>query len=81
MFLMVFADVADVVRKALGVDTGVLPGVAFTDTGITFAWLMQGSSPNQLTYTVRKRLLRLLPDFCWTWMHAVARAGGSMHDL
>jgi hypothetical protein len=73
LFWLLPADIADVIRKALGVDTRVLPGVAFTDTGITFAWQMQGTTPNQLAYTVRCWLLKMACKF--------ALSETSMHDM
>jgi hypothetical protein len=46
------ADIADVIRSTLNVPNSVLTSAAFTSNGLTISWLMEGSTPNVLSYTV-----------------------------
>jgi hypothetical protein len=45
-------DVANVIGKTLEVDSSILTAVMFTQYGMTIAWRLQGSTANELSYTV-----------------------------
>lgn len=63
------ADVANLISKTLEVDSSILTAVMFTQYGMTIAWRLQGSTANELSYTVRMSCLAMLrgqgPLFCW----------------
>jgi hypothetical protein len=46
-------DVANLISKTLEVDSTMLTAVLFTQYGMTIAWRLQGSTANELSYTVR----------------------------
>lgn len=46
------ADVANLISKTLEVDSTMLTAVLFTQYGMTIAWRLQGSTANELSYTV-----------------------------
>jgi len=46
------ADIANLLRKALGVSSAVLPTVAFVSNGLTIAWMTAGPRAQVLSYTV-----------------------------
>lgn len=47
------ADVADAIRKGLGVGTDVLSNAVFNGNGIALTWQTTGPSANTHTYQVR----------------------------
>jgi hypothetical protein len=46
------ADVANLISKTLQVDSTVLTAVLFTQFGLTIGWKTQGTTANELSYTV-----------------------------
>jgi hypothetical protein len=46
------ADVANLISKTLNVDSTVLTAVLFTQFGLTIGWKTQGTTANELSYTV-----------------------------
>lgn len=74
------ADVANLISKTLEVDSSILTAVLFTQYGMTVAWRLQGSTANELSYTVRLPTggkPRCCPSDSPTVLHGCLEAGAS----